>query len=249
VNGPRASAVVTGGGSGLGRAVVEALCARGLFVVVADLDPGGAPLPTGASFVRTDVTDPETVRAAVAAAVDLAPLRVAVACAGIAHSRRVLGSRGPLRMDEFDRVVRVNLTGSAALLVAAAEAMAQNEPATTGELADGDRGVVILISSIAAFDGGSVAYAASKAGVAGMVLPAAQNLADHAIRVMGIAPGPFATPMLHGLPASLDNLGGRALHPKTPGDPRAFAALVQHIVDNPMLNAEVIRLDGGTRLG
>ena len=108
--------------------------------------------------------------------------------------------------------------------------------------------MIVLVASIAAYDGGSLAYSASKAGVAGMVLPAAQNLAEHAIRVAGIAPGPFATPMLDGLSASLQGFRGRALHPKAPGDPRDFAALAMHIVDNPMLNGEVIRLDGGTRM-
>ncbi len=242
VNLAGASAVVTGGGSGLGLATTTALGRRGAQVVVADLSPGASEGMHGVTFVRTDVTSPDEVRAAVRRAAGLAPLRVAVACAGIVHHRRVLGREGVLDVRDFDQVVRINLTGSAALVVSAAEAMADNSAA------DEDRGVIVLTASIAAYDGGSMAYAASKAGVAGMVLPAAQNLAGHAIRVMGIAPGPFETPMLHGLPPSLNGFSDGALHPRRPGNPREFAALVEHVVDNPMLNAEVIRLDGGLRM-
>lgn len=236
------SAVVTGGGSGLGLATATALSQRGAAVVVADVHPGSSEAIPGATFVATDVKDPAAVHTAIRAATARAPLRVAVACAGIAHHRKIIGRAGVLDIRDFDNVVQVNLTGSASLLVAAAAAMADNEPV------DGDRGVIVLTASIAAYDGGSVAYAASKAGVAGMVLPAAQNLADHAIRVMGIAPGPFETPMLHGLPEVLGRFTARSLHPRRPGSPHEFAELMGHIVDNPMLNAEVVRLDGGLRM-
>lgn len=237
-----ASAIVTGGGSGLGLATVRALARRGASVVVADLEPGGSAHVRGATFVAADVSDPGCVEAAVAAAAARAPLRVAVACAGVPHHRPVIGRGGVLDMADFSQVVAVNLTGSAALLVSGAAEMAANS------LVDGDRGLVVLTSSIAAYDGGSVAYAASKAGVAGMVLPAAQNLACLAIRVMGVAPGPFETPMLQGLPDSLDGFSQGALHPQRPGHPDEFASLVCHLVDNPMMNAEVIRLDGGLRM-
>jgi NAD(P)-dependent dehydrogenase (short-subunit alcohol dehydrogenase family) len=238
------SALITGGASGLGLATARSLLERGLDVVVADL-PGSdlsALSETSAVFVPTDVRQPEEVRAAVEEARRRGPLRLTVACAGIPNTHRILGSAGPMPTDEFQRVIDVNLVGTATTLIESAAIMQNNE--LWGE----DRGVVVMTSSIAAFDGyGSIAYSASKAGVAGMTLSAAHNLAAHAIRVVAIAPGMFATPMLAGVPAALSQQEVNIPHPPRPGRGEEFAALVGHILDNPLLNGEVIRLDSAYR--
>jgi len=243
-------ALVTGGASGLGEATVRRLHAAGAAVVVADLDParGSAlvdELGERARFVRTDVRSPEEIAAAVEAARELGELRVAVTCAGVATPGRVVGRKGPLDLDTFRTVVDINLVGSFNVLRLAAAAMADNEPV------DGDRGVVVMTASIAAYDGqvGQAAYAASKGGVVGLTLPTARDLADTAVRVMTIAPGTFATPMLAGLPEETRRvLEAQVPHPSRLGDPREYASLVAHVVDNPMLNGEVIRLDGALRM-
>ncbi len=242
------SAVVTGGASGLGRATATALVRGGAAVVVADL-PGSPGEQTaseiGAVFVPVDVTDEAQVQAAVDRAGELAPLRVAVNCAGVGTPGRVLGKAGPLALDAFARVVTVNLVGTFNVLRLAAAAMAATEPV------DGERGVVVNTASAAAFDGqiGQAAYSASKGGVVGMTLPVARDLADKLIRVMTIAPGLFDTPMLQGLPEpARQSLGAQVPMPSRLGDPSEYAALVQHIVENPMLNGEVIRLDGAIRM-
>jgi NAD(P)-dependent dehydrogenase (short-subunit alcohol dehydrogenase family) len=243
-------ALVTGAASGLGRATATELVTAGAAVVIADL-PGSAGADVAASlgahavFHPTDVTDPDSVQAAVDAARDVGTLRVAVCCAGLGPAARVLSRRGPMPLADFARVVTVNLIGTFNVIRLAAARIAEADPT------DGERGVLINTASIAAFDGqiGQAAYAASKGGVAAMTLPIARELAQHAIRVMTIAPGLFDTPMLAGVPAEARaSLGQQVPHPTRLGRPSEFAALVRHIIDNPMLNGEVIRLDGAIRM-
>ncbi len=241
-------ALVTGGASGLGLATATALAAAGAGVVVVDLpgsDGAAAAERLGGVFVPTDVTDEQSVQAAVEAAVAMGPLRVTVNCAGVGTPGRVLGRQGPLPIEAFARVVTVNLVGTFNVLRLAAQAMAQTDPI------DGERGVVVNTASVAAFDGqvGQAAYAASKGGVAAMTLPIARDLAASLIRVVTIAPGLFDTPMLQGLPEpARQSLGAQVPHPSRLGDPAEYAALVRHVVENPMLNGEVIRLDGAIRM-
>jgi NAD(P)-dependent dehydrogenase (short-subunit alcohol dehydrogenase family) len=242
-------ALVTGGASGLGRATAEELTRAGAQVVICDL-PGsdGAAVAdglTGAMFAAADVTDEDQVRAAVDAARELGGLHVAVSCAGIGTPGRVLGKRGPLPLEQFAKVVEVNLIGTFNVIRLAAEAMVEADP-----VAD-ERGVIVNTASAAAFDGqiGQAAYSASKGGVVGMTLPIARDLADKQIRVMTIAPGLFATPMLAGLPQEAqDSLGAQVPHPRRLGYPEEFGLLVRSICENPMLNGEVIRLDGALRM-
>ena len=220
-----------------------------MHVVIADVqDAAGQALAAeiGARFVHCDVTSETDVQAAVDAAQALAPLRVAVSCAGIAPAARTLGKQGPHALDLFERVIRINLIGSFNLARLAADVMAQQAP-----LADGERGVIIQTASVAAFDGqiGQVAYAASKAGIAGMTLPLARDLSRDGIRVMTIAPGIFETPMLMGMPPEVQSaLGQMVPFPQRLGKPQEYAALVEAILTNPMLNGEVIRLDGAIRM-
>jgi NAD(P)-dependent dehydrogenase (short-subunit alcohol dehydrogenase family) len=247
-------AMVTGGGSGLGGATARRLVADGATVVILDLE--GSPAPAlvdqlngtregSAVFVPADVRDEEQVQAAIERATQLGELRIVVSCAGVATPGRVIGRGGPLSLDTFRTVVDINLVGSFNVLRLAAAAMLGNEPL------DGDRGVIVNTASIAAFDGqiGQAAYAASKGGIVGLTLSAARDLADKAIRVMTIAPGTFETPMLAGLPGEVKEvLEKQVPHPSRLGRPEEYAALVRHIVDNPMLNGEVIRLDGALRM-
>jgi NAD(P)-dependent dehydrogenase (short-subunit alcohol dehydrogenase family) len=243
--------LVTGGGSGLGAATARMVVDHGGSVVVADLDRErgakvAAELGERARFVATDVTDEASVRAAVAAAADAGGLHAVVSCAGVAVAERVLGRDGPHSLARFANVVQVNLVGTFNVTRLAAEAMAGNEP-----LADGERGVVVNTASVAAFDGqiGQAAYAASKAGVAGMTLPVARDLARHGIRVVAVAPGIFDTPMMAGLSdQARASLGAQMPFPSRLGRPDEYAALVRHIIENPMLNGEVIRLDGALRM-
>jgi 3-hydroxyacyl-CoA dehydrogenase/3-hydroxy-2-methylbutyryl-CoA dehydrogenase len=245
-------ALVAGGASGLGEATARALHDRGAHVVVADLDADrgaalAAELGQRASFVATDVTRPEQVEAAVTAAAQ-APggLRISVHCAGIGYAERVARARGPHRLDAFERVVAVNLTGTFNALRLASAAMLANDPDDGGE-----RGVCINTASIAAYEGqiGQIAYAASKGGVVAMTLPAARDLAASGIRVCAIAPGLFDTALLAGLPAEArDQLGAAIPFPPRLGRPAEFAELACHIVANVMLNGEVIRLDGALRM-
>jgi NAD(P)-dependent dehydrogenase (short-subunit alcohol dehydrogenase family) len=245
--------LITGGGSGLGRATAEALVAQGARIVIADrAEQQGAALAAAlgeyAHFVPTDVTDEHSVRQAVAGAVErFGALHGVVNCAGIALAERVLNRRGPHDLAKFRKTIEVNLIGTFNVLRLAAEAMARNEPNAAGE-----RGVIINTASIAAFDGqiGQVAYAASKGGVVGLTLPAARDLAPNGIRVVTIAPGLFDTPLLAGLPeAARTALAQQIPFPPRLGQPAEYAALVAHIFTNPMLNGEVIRLDGALRMG
>jgi len=244
------SALVTGGGSGLGAATAEALASAGARVVVMDLNAAAAKAVAeriGGVAAAGDVAEPDAVAAALDAAVGLGPFRLAVSCAGIAPPARVVGRGGPHDLALFERVIRVNLIGSFNVLRLAAERM----QATEATAPDGERGLIVNTASIAAFEGqfGQCAYAASKAGVVGLALPAARELARSGIRVMTIAPGLMETPMLAGLPdPAREALLKLPLFPHRLGDGVDFARLVLAIAANPMLNGEVIRLDGGLRL-
>jgi NAD(P)-dependent dehydrogenase (short-subunit alcohol dehydrogenase family) len=237
-------ALVCGGASGLGAATARKLAAGGAHVTIADVNAQrGEALAAelGGAFVATDVTDPAQVEAAVATAGP--ELRIAVTCAGIGHAEKTAGRRGAHSVEPFHNVVAVNLLGSFHLLRAAAAAMIGN--------AGDEAGVIVLTASIAAYDGqiGQIAYAASKGGVVGMTLPAARDLATARIRVCTIAPGLFDTPLLAGLPEDARAaLGEQVPHPARLGRPDEYAALAAHIVENPMLNGEVVRLDGALRM-
>jgi len=244
-------AIITGGASGLGRATARRLAKAGAHVVLVDLPsaPGAdavAEIGDRASFAPADVTSEADVTAALDAAAAHGPIRVAVNCAGIGTPGRVISGKGAVMpLDQFTKVVTVNLIGTFNVIRLAAERIAKNEPV------DGERGVIVNTASVAAFEGqvGQAAYSASKGGVVGMTLPIARDLADKQIRVMTIAPGLFKTPMLEGLPQEAqDSLGAQVPHPSRLGDPDEYAALVEHIVANPMLNGEVIRLDGAIRM-
>ena len=231
-----ASAIVTGGASGLGLATARALREAGALVTTLDL--------SGAD-VNGDVLVEADVQRAVDAASGLGPLRIVVNCAGIATPGRTVGRAGPLDLATFARVVAVNLTGTFNVVRLAAARMFETEP--DGE----ERGVIVNTASVAAFDGqiGQAAYSASKAGVAGMTLPLAREFASHLVRVACIAPGIFETPMMAGLPQEAqDSLGAQVPHPSRLGRPAEYAALVQHIIENPMINGETIRLDGAIRM-
>ncbi|PWD42329.1 3-hydroxyacyl-CoA dehydrogenase [Gordonia paraffinivorans] len=243
------SALVTGGASGLGLATAEKLSGAGAKVVIVDLpeSPGAevAARSENITFVPADVRDSEQISAAIETASALAPLRITVNCAGIGDPAKTLGRRGPLGLDRFERVISINLLGTFNVIRLAAEAIAATEPV------EGERGVIVNTASVAAFDGqvGQASYSASKAAIAGMTLPVARDLADLLIRVVTIAPGMFATPILQGLTddarASLEK---QIPHPSRLGQPAEYADLVAHIVNNPMLNGETIRLDGALRM-
>ena len=247
-----ARALVAGGASGLGAATVRRLHGAGADVTIADLNAErgealAAELGARARFVTCDVTDPAAVEAAVGAAADgPGGLRVSVSCAGVGWAEKVAGKRGPHQLEFFEKVIAINLVGTFNVLRLAAAAMLGNEPDAGGEC-----GVCVNTSSIAYADGqiGQIAYAASKGGVASMTLPAARDLASARIRVMTIAPGLFDTPLLAALPEpAREALGAGVPHPARLGDPDEYGALVAHIVENPMLNGEVIRLDGALRM-
>jgi NAD(P)-dependent dehydrogenase (short-subunit alcohol dehydrogenase family) len=242
-----AVAVVTGGASGLGLATTKRLLDRGASVVVIDLkgEEAVAELGPRARFAQANVTDPESVSAALDLAEELGPVRINVNCAGIGNAVKTLGKDGPFPLDAFRKVVEVNLIGTFNVLRLAAERIAKTEP--IGE----ERGVIINTASVAAFDGqiGQAAYSASKGGVVGMTLPIARDLSRELIRVVTIAPGLFKTPLLGSLPAEAQaSLGKQVPHPARLGDPDEYGALATHIVENPMLNGEVIRLDGAIRM-
>jgi len=238
---------VTGGASGLGRATAELLLERGARVVLFDLPTSAGEevareLGSAARFVAGDVTSEEDARTAVAAAGDL---RIAVNCAGIGSGARIVGRDGPFPLDRFRRVIEVNLVGTFNVLRLAAARMAELEPV------DGERGVIVNTASIAAFEGqvGQAAYAASKAGIVGLTICAARDLATLLVRVCTIAPGTFDTPLLGRLDERFrQSLGDAIPHPRRLGRPPEYAMLAAHIVENPVLNGETIRLDGALRM-
>ena len=244
--------LITGGASGLGAATARRLVAAGGNAAIADTNAEqgkklALDLGDRASFFQTDVTADVQVSNAIAAARGkFGALHGAVSCAGIAPGERVLGKNGPHRLDSFRRAIEINLVGTFNVLRLAAQAMAENPPD-----AEGERGVVINTASVAAYDGqiGQAAYSASKAGVVGLTLPAARELARVGIRVMTIAPGIFETPMVAGFTRELQQaLAAQVPFPPRLGRPDEFAALVEHIIVNTMLNGEVIRLDGAVRM-
>ena len=244
------AAIVTGGASGLGLATAELLAAAGARVALLDLDAARVAEAAGrlrGKGIACDVADAASAEQAVATARNAhGPARILVNCAGIAPPARIVGRSGPMPLADFARVIEVNLIGSFNLLRLAAADMAALEPD-----ADGERGVIVNTASVAAFDGqiGQAAYAASKGGIVALTLPAARELARHGVRVMTIAPGIFETPMLRGLPETVQQaLAASVPFPKRLGRPEEYAALVRHILDNPMLNGEVIRLDGAIRM-
>jgi len=251
VNLTEGTALVTGGASGLGEATVRRLAGDGAPVVILDLPASkgetlAKELGGRVRFAAADVTSEDEVRAALDVAEGMGPLRVVVNCAGIGTPGRIIGKNGLLPLEQFRRIVDVNLTGTFNVVRLAAERMMGSEPA------DGERGVMVMTASVAAFEGqvGQIAYSASKGGIHAMTIVAARDLADKLIRVNTIAPGIFLTPMLMTLPeAARDSLGAQIPHPARLGDPAEYADLVAAIVRNPMLNGETIRLDGAIRMG
>jgi len=239
-------ALVVGESSGLGAATAELLKERGANVAIADLKPPQAD--GGLPFFETDVQDEDKVKAAVEGAVEALgdEMRFCVNCAGVGWAERTIGKEGPANPMPFEITLGVNLIGMYRVLRHAAWAMSKNEQDD-----DGNRGAFVMTASIAAFDGqiGQTAYAASKAGIVGLTLPAARDLARIGIRVCTIAPGTFDTPLLAALPEDARNALGAAIpHPSRLGQPREFAQLAVHIAENPMLNGETIRLDGALRM-
>ena len=244
------SAIVTGGGSGLGEAAARELAAHGARVAILDLarsNGGGVAADLGGVFVEADVTSDEQVeRAAADAAAAHGGVHLLVNCAGIATAERTVGRDGPASLEGFARTVNVNLIGTFNAIRVAAAAMVGNEPTE-----DGERGVIVNTASVAAFEGqiGQAAYSASKGGVVGMTLPIARDLARDGVRNNTIAPGLFLTPMLLGLPEEArEALGGVTPFPSRLGKPEEYARLVRAIIENPMINGETIRLDGALRL-
>jgi NAD(P)-dependent dehydrogenase (short-subunit alcohol dehydrogenase family) len=245
------AALVTGGGSGLGAGTAKALAAAGAKVALLDVNMEGAEKVAkeiGGIAIKCDVSSAADGERAVAAAREKhGPARVLINCAGIAPAARIVGKDGPLALDAFARVINVNLIGSFNMMRLAAADMAKLEPQ-----ADGERGVIVSTASVAAFEGqiGQAAYGASKGGVAALTLPAAREFARSGIRVLTIAPGIFATPMLLGMPQAVqDSLAAQVPFPSRLGTAEEYAKLVMHILDNVMLNGEVIRLDGAIRMG
>jgi NAD(P)-dependent dehydrogenase (short-subunit alcohol dehydrogenase family) len=244
------AAIVSGGASGLGRATAEALTAAGVKVTVLDVNDDAAAAAAdqiGGFAIACDVTDAAAVEAAVAAAHRRhGPARIAVNCAGVGTPGRIVGRDGPLPLDAFRRVIEVNLIGSFNLLRVAAAEMIPLDP-----LPDGERGIIVSTASVAAYEGqiGQAAYSASKGGIVSLTLPAARELARYGVRVVAIAPGIFATPMVEGLAQNVqDSLAASVPFPSRLGRPEEYAALVLHLCHNRMINGEVIRLDGALRM-
>lgn len=245
------SAIVTGGASGLGLATVRRLVEQGVKVVIADLPTSNGQevaeqFGSQVRFAAADVTSELQMQEAVGAAVAMCPLRVLVNCAGRGGALRIVDKEGnPGALEFYENIVRVNLIGTFNSLRLAAAAMAKNDPV------DGDRGVCLLTSSVAAWEGqvGQIPYASAKAGIVGMTIVAARDLAHRGIRVVTIAPGIFDTPILARLPENVKaSLGASVPHPPRLGQPDEFARLAMHVVDNSMINGETIRLDGAIRM-
>ncbi len=246
------TAIVTGGASGLGEACVRRFINDGAKVAILDFDEArgsqiASELGDAAIFCRTDVVDEQSVQEAIDKTAALfGNIRIVVNCAGIAPPKKVLGKNGPMPIEDFNRVVQINLIGTMNVIRLAAKEMVGNAPNQ-----DGERGVVINTASIAAFEGqiGQTAYAASKAGVVGMTLPMAREFADYGIRVVTIAPGLFETPMLAALPEKAKaSLAKIIPFPKRLGKSSEYAQLAKHIIENPLLNGETIRLDSAIRM-
>jgi NAD(P)-dependent dehydrogenase (short-subunit alcohol dehydrogenase family) len=244
------SALVTGGGSGLGAATARLLAEAGAKVAVLDVNDKAAAevaIDIDGIAIHCDVTDDAATEKALAqAAADHGPARIVVNCAGVGPAKRIVGRDGPMPLADFARVIEINLIGTFNVMRLTAAAMQALDP-----LQDGERGVIVCTASVAAYEGqiGQSAYAASKAGVVGLVLPAAREFAQFGIRVNGIAPGIFTTPMLHALPeAAQQSLAAAVPFPKLLGQPSQFAALARHMIENRYLNGEVVRLDGALRL-
>jgi len=245
-------ALVTGGASGLGEASITELVKKGARVVIVDIDSDkgeklAASIGAGAIFVKTDVTSEADVRQAIQKAVDaFGKINVVINCAGIVNPGKLIGRKGPLPLESFNKVMQLNLVGTLNVIRLAVEQMMNNAPDEEGE-----RGVIINCASIAAFEGqiGQTAYSASKAGIVGMTLPIAREVADYGIRVMAIAPGIFETPMMAGLPPAVkEDMAKTVPFPRRLGKPIEFAKLALHIIDNIMLNGCCIRLDGALRM-
>ncbi len=245
------SAIVTGGASGLGAAVAAHLAGRGAKVCLFDMNADAATATAaklGATWQQVDVSDPDSVKAAFEKArATQGQERILVNCAGIGPASKTVSRGEPHDPLLFAKVIGVNLLGSFYCASMAAAGMVNEDPAAP----DGERGVVINTASVAAYEGqvGQVAYAASKGGIVGMTLPMARDLANKGVRIATIAPGLFKTPLLEGLPQEVqDSLGAQVPFPSRLGNPAEFGALVGHIIDNPMINGEVIRLDGAIRM-
>ena len=245
-------ALVTGGASGLGEASITELVKKGARVIIVDIDSDkgeklAANIGAGAIFVKTDVTSEADVRQAIQKAVDaFGKINVVINCAGIVNPGKLIGRKGPLPLESFNKVMQLNLVGTLNVIRLAVEQMMNNAPDEEGE-----RGVIINCASIAAFEGqiGQAAYSASKAGIVGMTLPIAREVADYGIRVIAIAPGIFETPMMAGLPPAVkEDMAKTVPFPRRLGKPIEFAKLALHIIDNIMLNGCCIRLDGALRM-
>ncbi|THF56135.1 3-hydroxyacyl-CoA dehydrogenase [Ollibium composti] len=244
------TAIVTGGGSGLGEATARALAARGAKVAVLDLGAERAArvaADIGGVAVQCDVSSAESAAAAITEAMEkLGPARILVNCAGIVIGVKTIGKDGPHPLDQFRKVIEINLVGTFNMIRLFAD-----QASKLDALEGGERGVIVNTASVAAYDGqiGQAAYSASKGGVVGMTLPVARDLARSGIRVCTIAPGIFKTPMMAGMPQEVqDSLGAAVPFPPRLGEPSEYAALALHIVDNQMLNGETIRLDGAIRM-
>ena len=244
------SAIVTGGASGLGAATARALAAAGAKVAIFDVNAKAAAevaIDINGIAVTCDVADGASAEAAIKhATADHGPARILVNCAGVGPAKRIVGRDGPMPLADFERVIRINLIGSFNMMRLVAAEMQKLEP-----LAEGERGLIVSTASVAAYEGqvGQSAYASSKGGVAALTMPAAREFSQFGIRVMAIAPGIFATPMLTALPQETqDSLGASVPFPKRLGLPEEYAALVLHCVQNSYLNGEVIRLDGALRM-
>ncbi|HNZ65158.1 MAG TPA: 3-hydroxyacyl-CoA dehydrogenase [Smithella sp.] len=245
-------ALVTGGASGLGEASVRELTQKGAKVVIIDVDTEkgeklAANSDANAIFVKTDITSEADVRQAIQKAIErFGKINVVVNCAGIVNPGKLVGRKGPLPLEAFNKVLQINLVGTLNVIRLAVEQMMKNTP---GE--EGEKGVIISSASIAAFEGqvGQVAYSASKAGIVGMTLPIAREIADYGIRIVTVAPGIFDTPMMAGLPPAVkDEMAKTVPFPRRLGKPQEFARTILHIIENIMLNGCCIRLDGALRM-
>ncbi|MCE5210269.1 MAG: 3-hydroxyacyl-CoA dehydrogenase [Deltaproteobacteria bacterium] len=245
-------ALVTGGASGLGEASIMELVNKGARVAIIDVDADkgeklAATIGANAIFVKTDITSETDVRQAVQKIVEaFGKINVAVNCAGVVNPGKIIGRKGPISLEAFNKVLQINLVGAFNVIRLAVEKMMNNTPDE-----DGERGVIINSASIAAFEGqiGQAAYSASKAGIVGMTLPIAREIADYGIRIVTIAPGIFDTPMMAGLPAAVkEDMAKTVPFPRRLGKPEEFAKMVSYIIDNVMLNGCCIRLDGALRM-